>query len=145
MNSAENKALVRQFFDQVFNAGDVASIERFCKPGSMLAGGIAGQIRTMRTGFPDNQFIIEEMLAEGDQVAVQVAVRGTHTGPLAGLPGFGRLEVPLQPTGQTVTTSAMYIFKLSEGKIVSFAVELDQLALLRQLGWTIEQPAAPDI
>jgi len=32
---------------------------------------------------------------------------------------------------------AMNFFTVSDGKIVSFAAELDQIGLLQQMGWTI--------
>ena len=43
-------------------------------------------------------------------------------------------------SGMSVTTSGMYLFTVSEGKIISYALELDQIGLLRQLGWTFTPP-----
>jgi predicted ester cyclase len=59
---------------------------------------------------------------------------------LVGLPAFGRFETPVPPTGKSVTASGTYVFTVSDGKIVSFAAELDQIGLLRQLGWTFTPP-----
>jgi predicted ester cyclase len=140
MSLEDNKVLVRRFINEVMNTGNTSAIADFCVPGSRFAGGIEGQIKVMRTGFPDNHIIIEEMLAEGDKVAVQTTIHGTNNGPMLGLPAFGRLEVPVPPTGKSTTGSAIFIFKVSDGKIVSYASELDQLGLLQQLGWTFTPP-----
>lgn len=140
MSLEKNKDLVQRFIETVINAGDTTAIADFCVPGSMFAGGIEGQIQAMKSGFPDNHLTIDDMVAEGDRVAVRATVRGTNSGPLVGLPAFGRLETPVPPTGITVTMSGMYLFTLSEGKIVSYALELDQIGLLRQLGWTFTPP-----
>jgi predicted ester cyclase len=136
----DNKVLVQRFIDEVMNAGNTTAIADFCVEGSMFAGGIEGQIKAMKSGIPDNHFTIDDILAEGNRVAVRFTAHGTNSGPLVGLPAFGRLETPVPPTGKSVTTSGMYIFTVSDGKIVSFALELDQIGLLRQLGWTFAPP-----
>jgi predicted ester cyclase len=136
----DNKALVMRFIDEIMNEGNMAAITDFCVAGSMFAGGIEGQIKSMKTAFPDIHFTVDEILAEGNKVAVRVTTHGTNSGPLVGLPAFGRLETPVPPTGKSVTGSGMNIFKISEGKIVSYAAELDQIGLLRQMGWTFNPP-----
>jgi predicted ester cyclase len=136
----DNKALVMRFIDEIMNEGNMAAITDFCVAGSMFAGGIEGQIKSMKTAFPDIHFTVDEILAEGNKVAVRVTTHGTNSGPLVGLPAFGRLETPVPPTGKSVTGSGMNIFKISEGKIVSYAAELDQIGLLRQMGWTFIPP-----
>jgi hypothetical protein len=35
----------------------------------------------------------------------------------------------------------MYLFTIADGRIRSYAAELDQIGLLRQLGWTFTPPA----
>ena len=140
MSLEDNKMLVQRFIDEVMNAGNTAAIANFSVAGTIFAGGIEGQIKVMKTAFPDNHFTIDEILAEGDKVAVRVTTHGTNTGPLVGLPAFGRLETPVPPTGKSVTGSGLYVFTVSDGKIVSFVAELDQIGLLRQLGWTFTPP-----
>jgi len=137
-----NKVLVQRFIDEVLNEGDTAAIASFCPPGSMFAGGIEGQVRSMKTAFPDLHFTVEYMICEGDKVAVRFKSEGTNNGPLVGLPAFGRLEKPVPPTGKSTVSSGIYIFKIVEGQIVSYTAELDQIGLLRQLGWSFTPPAA---
>ncbi|MGD2048899.1 MAG: ester cyclase [Chloroflexota bacterium] len=140
MSLENNKVLVQQFIDEVMNNGNTAAIADFCVAESMFAGGIEGQIKSMKTAFPDIQFTVDEILAEGNKVAVRVTTRGTNSGPLVGLPAFGRMETPVPPTDKSVTGSGMYVFKVLDGKIASYAAELDQIGLLRQMGWTFMPP-----
>jgi predicted ester cyclase len=140
MSLEDNKVLVERFINEVLNAGNAAAIADFCVEGSMFAGGIAGQIKVIKMAFPDNQLTIDDIFAEGNKVAVRVTTHGTNTGPMAGFPAFGRFETPVPPTGKSITNTGMYIFTVSEGKIVSFANEFDQIGVLRQLGWTFTPP-----
>ena len=118
----------------------MAQLPDFFQAGSMLAGGIAGQMQTLRSAFPDSHFIIEDMVAEDDRVAVRLTQHATHSGPLLGLPAFGRLDPPLQPTGKPIVVTSVMFFTIADGKIVSLATELDHISLLRQMGWTFTPP-----
>jgi predicted ester cyclase len=141
MSLEENKVLVQRFIDEVMSSGNTEAINDFCIAGSAFAGGIAGQVKAMKTTFPDLRMSIDTILAEGNKVAARVTTRGTNTGPLVGLPAFGRLETPVAPTGKLVTGTGIYVFTVSDGKIVSFAAEIDQIGLLQQLGWSFTPPA----
>jgi predicted ester cyclase len=140
MSLEDNKVLIQRFIDEVLNAGNITAIANFCIPGSMFARGIEGQVKAFKIGFPDYHLTIDEILAEGNKVAVHATMHGTHTGPLIGLPAFGSFETPVPPTGKSVLWNRMYIFTISDGKILNFAAESDQLGLLQQLGWAFVPP-----
>jgi predicted ester cyclase len=140
MSLEDNKVLVRRFIDEILNAGNTAALTDFCIPGSMFARGLEGQIKAFRLSFPDNRFTIDEIIAEGDKVAVHAMMHGTNTGPLVGLPSLGTFETPVPPTGISVLWNRIYIFSVSDGKILNFTVESDQLGVLQQLGWTFTPP-----
>jgi predicted ester cyclase len=140
MSLEDNKALVQRFIDEVMNDGNIDAITDFCVAGSMFAGGIAGQVQAIKAAFPDSHLTVDELIAEGDKVAVRTTMHATNTGPLVGLPAFGQLKTPVPPTTNSVTVTGMNVFTISDGKIVSFATELDQIGLLRQLGWTFTPP-----
>jgi len=140
MTLEENKALVQRFIDLVMNEGNTEAITDFTVPGSMFAGGLVGQIQAMKTAFPDQHFTVDAMIAEDSRVAVQMTAQGTNSGPLVGLPGFGRLEQPVPPTDEVVTNRVIYVFKLANGRIISYAAELDQIGMLRQMGWRFTPP-----
>jgi predicted ester cyclase len=140
VSTEDNKALVQRFGDEIMNAGHTASMADFCVAGSLFAGGFAGQIKAIKTAFPDFQWTIDDMFADGNKVAVRMTARGTNTGPLVGLPAFGHFDQPLPPTSKWALVTGIYIFTVSDGKIVSLTSEIDQVGLLQQLGWTIMPP-----
>src|ERR1700745_3696864 len=65
-------------------------------------------IGMMRGGFPDIQWTLEEMIAEGDKVAARFTMRGMHKGTFYGVP----------PTGKKIEVKAMNIYRFSNGKIL---------------------------
>jgi steroid delta-isomerase-like uncharacterized protein len=76
------------------------------------------------TAFPDLHFTIENMIAEGDFVAVRHTARGTHQGNFMGIP----------PMGKQVTVTGMLIARVAHGKIIEEWGNTDWLGLLQQLG-----------
>jgi steroid delta-isomerase-like uncharacterized protein len=81
-------------------------------------------IGMMRSGFPDIQWTLEEMIAEGDKVAARFIMRGTHQGSFFGVP----------PTGKKITVQAMNFYRLSGGQFVEERGQPDLLSLLQQIG-----------
>jgi steroid delta-isomerase-like uncharacterized protein len=81
-------------------------------------------IGMMRGGFPDIQWTLEEMVAEGDMVAARFTMKGTHRGTFFGVP----------PTGKAIQVQAMNFYRLSGGKFVEERGQPDLLSLLQQIG-----------
>ena len=81
-------------------------------------------IGMMRGGFPDIQWTLEEVIAEGDKVAARFTMRGTHRGAFFGVP----------PTGKTIAVQAMNFYRLSGGQFVEERGQPDLLGLLQQIG-----------
>ena len=77
-----------------------------------------------KLAFNDLSRNVEDLVAEGDQVAVRITARGTHTGLFQGIPG----------TGKITKISGIAIRRILNGKIVEEWVVNDQLGLLQQLG-----------
>jgi predicted ester cyclase len=76
------------------------------------------------TTFPDLHFTIENMIAEGDFVAVRHTARGTHQGNFRGIP----------PAGKQVIVTGVIIDRVANGKIIEEWGNQDWLGLLQQLG-----------
>jgi steroid delta-isomerase-like uncharacterized protein len=74
--------------------------------------------------FPDAHESIEDIVAEGDRVAVRHSFRGTQTGPLGHYP----------PSGKVLSADYLAIYRLAAGKIAEAWVEWDNLSGLVQLG-----------
>ena len=76
------------------------------------------------TAFPDAQFTMEDLIAEGDRVVICQTFRGTYQGELMGTPA----------TGKQVTVSAIVIVRIVNGKAVEVWENGDTSGLLQQLG-----------
>ena len=77
-----------------------------------------------RATFPDVRITIEEMIAEGDKVAIRIVARGTHKGDLMGI----------APTGRAVTVNEQHFVCFADGKIVEYWGVEDNLGMMQQLG-----------
>lgn len=134
MSTEENKAIVRRFFEEILNKGNMAVADelfapnyRFHFPGAPEPTDSEGMKQTLtvfRTGFPDLHFTIEDLIAEGDKVAMRFAFRGTHNGEFQGI----------APTGKQVSVTGIAVHRIVNGKIVEDRPALDQLGMLQQLG-----------
>ena len=129
------KATVRRFYEEVVGRGSTAAAEELLSADlldhgvpPMFPPGRAGFLQfaaSLKTAFPDLRVTVEDLIAEGDQVAARVSVRGTHKGVL-----LGRLAA----TGRSATWAGIDIFRLAGGKIVERWNVRDLLSLLQQLG-----------
>jgi steroid delta-isomerase-like uncharacterized protein len=81
-------------------------------------------IGMMRSGFPDIQWTLEEMVSEGDRVAARFTMNGTHKGTFFGVP----------PTGKPIKVQASNFYKFSNGQIVEEYGQPDTFSLMQQIG-----------
>jgi steroid delta-isomerase-like uncharacterized protein len=140
MSAEENKAIVRRFYDEFFNKGNLQIVTELHTsdyqhhdpnapdPG----GGAEGYIRrnsVFLKAFPDRQLTIEDQVGEGDKVATRITMRATQTGDLPGIPA----------TGRPVTIESMHICRISDGRIAEEWELFDALGMLRQLGASTSQ------
>lgn len=74
--------------------------------------------------FPNQHVTIEQLIAEGDRVALLATYTGSQTGPMGEFPA----------TGEAVEAPFLAILRIEEGRIAELWVEWDNLAMLTQLG-----------
>jgi len=84
-------------------------------------------IGSFAAGFPDLRLTVEDVVADEHMVAARVSFSGTHTGEFQSLP----------PTNKKVAFGAVEINRMMDGKVAEHWVQLDQVAMLRQLGMLI--------
>ena len=76
------------------------------------------------TAFPDLNWIIEDMIAEGDKVVVRFRASGTQKGAFKGIP----------PTERQIIITGVAIYKIDRGKLIEDWAFMDALSIMRQLG-----------
>jgi|SRR3954471_15230491 steroid delta-isomerase-like uncharacterized protein len=81
-------------------------------------------IGTMRSGFTDIQWTLEDSVGEGDKVAARFIMQGTHNGAFMGVP----------PTGKKIKVQAMNFYRFSNGQIIEEFGQPDMLGLMMQIG-----------
>ena len=127
MTTAENKALVRQYFEVFHNQRQPDLGEQIL--GSELLTPTLGMAAMPRTAFPDYQITVDDQLAEADKVATAWTASGTHQGEWASPIG------PVPATGMTVTWTGTTTLRIADGKIAEIiGTNWDHLGILQQLG-----------
>ncbi len=137
MSTEDNKATVRRTIEEGWNQGKVAVYDELCAPNYIHHDPTFFNIRThedykrwvieTRSAFPDFHLTIEDLIAEGEQVAVRWTMRGTNTGDLVTL-----MHVPA--TGKQVTVTGITVVRFAGGKIVEVWHQGDNLGMFQQLG-----------
>jgi predicted ester cyclase len=84
---------------------------------------LAEHIATFEAAFPGYQMTPEDIIAEGDRVAVRATFRGTHKGTFAGI----------APTGRSISTDAIIIYRIAGDKIVQHWIQWNPATLIQQL------------
>jgi predicted ester cyclase len=136
MSIEENKKIIHRIYDnEAVHRGldylddlvsaNVVNHNPFPGTGPGIEG-VKQAITAMLGLFPDARFTVDEMIGEGDKVAVRVTLRGTHQGSFMGRP----------PTGATVTSTELIVFRIAAGKVVETWASRDDLGMMRQLGGT---------
>jgi predicted ester cyclase len=134
MGIIENKAVIRNFVEQIQNRGNVDVSEHLLTEDFVLHFPNLPDIEgieafndipaAIRTAFPDLVETIEELVAEGDHVVERFTLRGTHLGQFMGL----------APTGKPVSWTAIAIYRLDQQRIAECWVEANLQRLLLQVG-----------
>lgn len=130
----ENKALVQRL-TEAFNAGDLDVIDEIVAPDFVghnplmpepIQGpdGLKGFFAAFRAGMPDIHHPSWTLIAEGDLVAIHMPIEGTFTNELMGIP----------PNGEKVAVWMCNIWRIADGKLVEWWINMDTLGLMQQLG-----------
>ena len=135
---ARNKAVAMRVFDEIFNQGKFQVAEEIYAPDFRNHGlhrtvdlkTDQDAVHAEKKAFPDLRISVQQMVAEGDKVAVLWTFRGTHTG--SGYEG-------LPATGTKVEVRGMTIWRFTDGRIVeewsSFSETGAYLGMLSHLKW----------
>jgi len=147
--SSNNEKIVRAAYRIAENQDISGWIASFTEDGTFTdqsvgvtyRGGdeVGKPVEAYALAFPDMHRELHRFYVSGDVVVVQLALQGTHLGPLH-LPGG-----TLRPTGNKIDAPCCDVFELSDDKIKRFdcypsaAVLLTQLGVLGNLGAALQQ------
>ncbi len=117
---ADNKALVRRLFEEVWNQGNLTAIDELFAtsyirydPAAPEAKGLAGFkhfVTTLRRAFPDIEVALEDVIAD----------QGEYLG--------------IAPTGRQVAVMGTVTLRIVHDKFQEGWLNMDTLGLLQQLG-----------
>lgn len=133
----QNKALLRRWFEEVWNKGRAETIDELLAVDA-IAHGLSDDAakplkgpadfkpfhQTFRGAFPDIKVTIEDMIAEGDKVAARCSVRGKHTGDHLGVAA----------SNAQVDFTGVTIVRIKDGKFVEGWNNFDFLKMNQQIG-----------
>ena len=132
--SDQNKRLVREITDIIWNGRGVDRIPEFYapdfvadyRPYALREGyeGIRAMVEGAWTAFPDYHEEVHELIAEGDRVVLHLTISGTQKGQWG----------PLPATGKRAEFDEIVILQIRDVKVLRQRGVVDNLSALRQLG-----------
>ena len=81
-------------------------------------------VRMYGNSFPDLKHTVDEVIADGDNVAVRWTVRGTHRGEFQGIAA----------TGNSITLSGLTVHHVTDRRLRETWLVYDNMELLQQIG-----------
>jgi len=136
------EAVVRAWFDEVWNKRDESAIERLMDP-QAVAHGLGPETRrgpagfktihqTFTRAFGNIHIDVERTVTEGDTCVALCHVTGTHGGHSLGAP----------PSNKDVDYWGMTMVRVKNGRIVEGWNAFDFLTMYQQMGW-VGTPVLP--
>jgi steroid delta-isomerase-like uncharacterized protein len=133
----KNKQIIQNFIQVVWSDRNLSALKEFwaedcvnhAMPGTDNRG--LNALRAYHdsffddffAAFPDIQIKIMQQVAEGDRIATYITSQGTHSGAFYGI----------LPTGKSISTSAIRIDRIQDGKITEHWSVSDAVGLMQQI------------
>ncbi len=132
---ARNKAIVRRWSEELWGSGAMDVADQIVSadyvrhdPGDPFPArgpeDVKRIVAMLRGMLPDLHIEVDAMVAEGDMVVCRYTATATDTVGYMGMP----------PTGKSIRTVAMQMFRIADEQIVESWAVRDDLGVLRQLG-----------
>ena len=133
--SADNKAIVRRLYEEVWNKRKLEIISEIISPSHALqAPNISGSsigpaaykrnVSLFLAGYPDLRLTIQDIISEKEKVVACWTMSGTHKGDYMGVPA----------TNKKVSVDGITIHHIANGKIMDSCSNWDALGMMQQLG-----------
>lgn len=131
---ADYKEMAKRWYGEVVSGGKTELIDELCAPDfvdhdplpgtSADLAGIKEFVAQIRAAFPDLQVTVDDLIGEGDRLAVRSTMRGTHEGDFMGIPA----------TGKKVEVSNYDFVRFENDQAAEHWGVIDSAALMEQLG-----------
>ena len=129
--TTDHRELAETFL-AMLNSHDPDAVDRFEAVGYINHNAFVGDGREANrafwaayfAAFPDLTASMDDLVIAGDRVVGRFTYRGTHRGPLVGIP----------PTGRPVEMHSIDIWRVADGEFAEHWDELNYLEVFQQLG-----------
>jgi steroid delta-isomerase-like uncharacterized protein len=127
-----NKEIIRHLYENILNNRKYELLDSVISPdytgiGNVEEKGVKSFLHTVGaviTAFPDIEWNILDMMADGDKVILRWTWTATHAQAFRGIPA----------SNNTVTDNAIVIYQLSDGMVTNAWIQGDRLGVLTQMG-----------
>ena len=133
MSEQDREAAVRRWLE-AWNTHDLNAGQNLLEPGYVRHDANLPEVsgpdaqRSFMAGifraFPDIRVEAQQLISQGDLVAVRLTVQGTHRDEFLGIPA----------TGRQIMIQSVETFRVTNDKIAEQWVLMDALGLMQQLG-----------
>ncbi|WP_247000294.1 ester cyclase [Halosolutus gelatinilyticus] len=129
----EHERIARRIPETVFGDGDLDLLDELYAEDAVDHNAFGDQqgreairesYEAFLRAFPDVSQTVEDVVVDGDRVAMFITSRGTHEGDLWGI----------EPTGTEIEVQQMAFTRIEDGQIAERWFLPDNLSLLHQLG-----------
>lgn len=134
MTEQANKALIRRYYEEMWNSWNFALVDELLSADISFRGSLGIKVqglaafceymRSVQRAFPDFHNKIKQLVAEGDHVVARLNYTGIHRGEMFGA----------QPSGKSISYAGAAFFRIGEGRVAKGWVLGDLVRLLQQLG-----------
>ncbi len=118
MTTEESRQFINEYIGAISKDKSEAVIDKYVADPELK-----GHILFFEAGLPNYQLIPEDIIAEGNKVAVRFLLEGEHRGDLFGIP----------PTGRKVNIEGIIIYEVDNNKIVNHWMQADSNTLMQQI------------
>jgi predicted ester cyclase len=137
MSTDANKAAIKGFFAAIDRAQSMAPLGEVAGPSyvshfpgtpPMNLEATKGYGDVFFAACPGLRHSVESIVAEGNEVAARLTIRGTHTQP------FQTPAGPIPPQGRAFELAVMNWYRFENGKLAEQRVAFDMMGFLQQIG-----------
>lgn len=129
-----NGAQARRYFDEVINRRRLEVIDELFAPryrehdpanavDTRGPDGVRAEVAATLRALPDLEETVDDLVVDGDRVAVRWTMRGSHDGML----------MDIAPTNRPIEVGGMVIFRFEDGRIAEAWWNWNVHGLLRQV------------